>query len=223
MSTVSELDRDATWAAIDAHRLDLAGLLDGLSEEDWRRPSLCTDWTVRDVAAHLTLQQVGLGDLLAMSGGMVRARGNLDRMVADAARRRAAKLTTGQTIAEIRAMVGSRRHNLGVTYRETLIDILVHSQDIAVALDRELPVPPPAAATALDRMWSMRWPPPFPATHIMKRYRLTATDTDWSAGEGPEVDAPIGALLLLGAGRLVALPHLSGPGAVDLTTRLSAR
>jgi len=27
------------------------------------------------------------------------------------------------SLAEIRGMVGSRRHNFGVTYRETLIDI----------------------------------------------------------------------------------------------------
>ena len=37
----------------------LAGLLADLSEREWRRPSLCDGWTVRDVAAHLTLQQLG--------------------------------------------------------------------------------------------------------------------------------------------------------------------
>ena len=33
-------------------------------------------------------------------------------------------------------MVGSRRHNVGVTPYETLIDIVVHGQDIAVPLGR---------------------------------------------------------------------------------------
>jgi len=37
------------------------GLLEQLSDEEWRQPSLCAGWTVRDVAAHLTLQQLGLG------------------------------------------------------------------------------------------------------------------------------------------------------------------
>jgi hypothetical protein len=46
-------------------------------DEQWRRPSLCTGWTVRDVAAHLTLfQQLGLRDMIAMTA---RWRGSLDR------------------------------------------------------------------------------------------------------------------------------------------------
>src|SRR5690349_24147107 len=44
--------------------------------------------------------------------------------IAHAARSRARQLTTDQIIAEIRAGIGSRRHNFGVTSRETLCDIL---------------------------------------------------------------------------------------------------
>ncbi|HEU4422824.1 MAG TPA: hypothetical protein VFR67_09865 [Pilimelia sp.] len=40
---------------------------------------------------------------------------------------------------------------------------------------------------------------------------MTATDTDWSAGTGRQVHGPIGAILLVSSGRLVALPELSGP------------
>jgi hypothetical protein len=55
----------------------------------------------------------------------------------------------------------------------------------------------------------------------MTGFRLTATDTPWSIGDGPEVQAPIAAILLLSTGRLAALPQLSGPGAAGLTARLS--
>jgi uncharacterized protein (TIGR03083 family) len=48
------MDKDAVWAAIDSQRLRTADLLEGLSEEQWRHPSLCDGWTVRDVAAHLS-------------------------------------------------------------------------------------------------------------------------------------------------------------------------
>ncbi len=68
----------------------------------------------------------------------------------------------------------------------------------------------------------MRWPPPLPATRGTAGFRLIATDMDWAVGDGPEVQGPIGALLLVGAGRLVALPQLSGPGAPALTARLTA-
>ena len=119
-------------------------------------------------------------------------------------------------------MAGSRRHNIGVTYLETLTDILIHGQDIAIPLGRRHDMPPQAAARAASRLLSMRWPPPPPASRRLASYRLTATDTPWSAGEGPEVSAPIGVILLVCAGRLAALPRLSGEGAGDLAARLSA-
>jgi uncharacterized protein (TIGR03083 family) len=119
-------------------------------------------------------------------------------------------------------MAGSRRHNIGVTYLETLTDILVHGQDIAIPLGRRHDMPPQAAARAASRLLSMRWPPPPAAARKLADYRLTATDTPWSAGEGPVVSAPISVILLACAGRLAVLPRLSGEGAEDLAARLSA-
>ena len=153
------LDRSQAWQVIDAQRLGLAGLLDDLSEHEWQQPSLCDGWTVRDVAAHLTLQQLGARAAIAM---MLRYRGDTDRAIRECACQRAAALSTGQITAAIRSMTGSRRHNFGVTYRETLIDILVHAQDIAIPLGRCHPIAPEAAAAAVTRIWTMRWPPPFP-------------------------------------------------------------
>ena len=40
-------------------RAELAGLLTGLSEEDWGRPTACPGWTVHGVAAHLLGVAVG--------------------------------------------------------------------------------------------------------------------------------------------------------------------
>ena len=202
-----------------AQRLSVARLLEELPDEQWRQPSLCAGWTVREVAAHLTLQQVGLGGAIAMMAGW---RGSLDQTIHHAACRRAAALPTERIIAGIRGMVGSRRHNIGVTHLETLTDSLVHGQDIAIPLGRRLEMPPEAAAIAASRVLSMRWPPPLPSARKVAGFRLTATDTSWSAGEGPEVRAPMGALLLVCAGRLAALPRLSGDGAPGLTARLSA-
>jgi hypothetical protein len=56
----------------------------------------------------------------------------------------------------------------------------------------------------------------------MAGFQLTATDTPWSFGEGPQVRGPMGALLLVCAGRLAALPQLSGEGTAGLAARLSA-
>jgi uncharacterized protein (TIGR03083 family) len=213
------MHRDQVWQVIDAQRRSLADLLDDLSDDQWREPSLCAGWTVRDVAAHLTLQQLGLRDLIAT---MAQWRGSMDRTIHHMACRRAAAQPTEQLIAEIRSMAGSRRHTLGVTQLETLIDILVHAQDIAIPLGRRHDMPPQAAAAAASRVLSMRWPPPPPSARRVAGFRLTATDTPWSAGEGRQIQGPMAALLLVCTGRVVALPRLSGPGVPDLTARLSA-
>ena len=211
--------RDQVWQVIDEQRLSLAGLLEQLSDEEWLQPSLCAGWTVRDVAAHLTLQQLGPGGVIAMAA---RWRGSMDRTIHHAACQRATAWPAAQIIAGIRDMAGSRRHTIGVTYLETLTDILVHGQDIAIPLGRRHDIPPRAAAVAASRVLTMRWPPPLPAARKVAGFRLTATDTPWSFGEGPQVSGPIGALLLMCAGRLAALPQLSGEGAAGLAAHLSA-
>jgi len=209
------MDRDAVWQAIDAQKSSLADLLDDLSEEEWRQPSLCAGWSVRDVAAHLTLQHISVRTGVAE---MVRARGSVDRMIHDAACRRATR-PTAELVGLIRVQLGSRRHPPGVSYLEALTDALVHSQDIAVPLGRPRPMPPAVAATAANRVLTMRFPPnPW---RRLDDFRLIATDTDWAAGSGPEVRGPMEALLLVLTGRPVALPRLSGTGADALATRLA--
>jgi uncharacterized protein (TIGR03083 family) len=195
------MDQDEVWRAIDAQRLRLVRLLRELTDEQWRTPSLCAGWTVRDVAAHLTFAQSTLPQIL---GEFVRHPGPLNRSGRDSAIRRA-RQPTDQLIARIEAMVGSQRHITVVTPKETLIDILVHSQDVAIPLGRPFELDRDAAAFAATRAYEMGWP--FWAKRRFKRYTLTATDADWSTGSGPEqLKAPIGTLLLAVTGRNIPSP-----------------
>jgi uncharacterized protein (TIGR03083 family) len=210
------MNDDELWAAIDAQRLRTIDLLSTLTPADWSHRSLCDGWTVRDVAGHLTLQQMTLGAALRLA---LKHPGvhSMNWIIQTSGRDQAA-LPTEQIIAEIRGMVGSRRHNFGVTPRETLIDIVVHGQDIAIPIGRSLPVPPEAAATAATRVWECR------GTRMSKVFepvpydglRLVADDVDWSVGAGPELRGPMLSLLLLLTGRRVVLPQLNGPGAAVL-------
>jgi uncharacterized protein (TIGR03083 family) len=216
------VNHDKLWAAIDAQRTRTADLLEVLTPEEWKHPSLCDGWTVRDVAAHLTLQQMTLAAALL---GALRHPGSLNHIINASARDRA-KLPPGELIARIRAMIGSRRHNIGVTPRETLIDIVVHGQDIAVPTGRVLDVPPDVAATAASRVWDSRKNRTKPKVFRSLPYeghRLVATDIDWSVGQGPEIRGPVLALLLLLTGRSVVLPQLDGEGAIALAERLALR
>ena len=112
-------------------------------------------------------------------------------------------------------MLASRRHNAFVTPLETLTDILVHSQDIAIPLGLDLAMRPTASTLAATRRWDTRgtWLAIVFRRLSLEGYRLTATDTHWTPGQGPEVTGPIGALLLLLTGRDAALEHLTGDGA----------
>lgn len=197
MGAVSDavLDTDERWQIVDRERASLADLLAGLSPEEWETPTRCGDWRVREVAAHLTIAaRFTYGPVVRE---FVRARGNFDRMIHDSAVREA-ELPVAEILANLRSIIGSRRLAPTTSPREPLLDILVHGQDIALALGRTREMPPAAARDAADRVWTMRFPPrPWP----LPRARVVATDIAWTRGAGEEVRGPVAALLLLLTGR----------------------
>ncbi|MFC8365945.1 maleylpyruvate isomerase family mycothiol-dependent enzyme [Streptomyces griseorubiginosus] len=189
------LDTDELWRIVDQERGSLADLLEGLGPEEWETRTRCGDWRVRDVAAHLTIAaRFSYGQVVRE---MVRARGDWNRMIHDSAVREAS-LPVSEIVANLRSTIGSRRLAPTTSPHEPLLDLLVHGQDIALALHRDRPVPPRAARDAAERVWTMRFPPrPWP----LPKARLVATDVAWARGEGQEVHGPIAALLLLLTGR----------------------
>ncbi|MFE9770827.1 maleylpyruvate isomerase family mycothiol-dependent enzyme [Streptomyces sp. NPDC005931] len=199
------LGTDERWRIVDRERASLVELLEGLRPEEWDTPTRCGDWRVRDVAAHLTVAARFSHSRVLRE--CLRARGNIDRMIHDSAVREGER-PVGEIVGALRSVIGSRRLAPTTTSREPLLDILVHGQDIALALGRHREMPREAARDAADRVWTMRFPPrPWP----LPRARLVATDIDWTRGEGEEIRGPVGALLLLLTGRAyAAVPHLTG-------------
>ena len=63
--------RETQWHAVDAERSALADTLDEITSEQWDVQSLCDQWKVRDVVAHLV-------DSVALTGSdLVRSRGEV--------------------------------------------------------------------------------------------------------------------------------------------------
>jgi uncharacterized protein (TIGR03083 family) len=209
------MDRDKKWAAIAAQRRALADLLASLDEETWERSSLCAEWRVRDVAAHVALTPQSPGTVRILARGL-RAGGNFDAVNRDMAVAHADR-PPAELVAELRELADSRRKPAITTVDNLLFDVLVHVQDVAVPLGLTTAMPLDAALEGVERVWRMGWP--FWARRRLRGLRLTATDVDWSAGTGAEVRGSVQALLLLLTGRTgAALPQLSGPG----TERLAA-
>ncbi len=213
------MDREASWRIIQAQRLSLADLLEGLSDRQWETPSLCVGWRVRDVAAHIALapQVPGIPSMVADA---VRARGSFNRLNHDTAVRHADR-PVSQIVAELREHAGSRRLPVVTNYQNILFDTLVHGQDIALPLGISRHVPTDAARAGASRVWTMGWP--FWARRKLRGFRLTADDVTWTVGDGAPVRGPVDALLLLLTGRLAALPRLTGDAIPELTARLTAR
>ncbi|GAA4688672.1 maleylpyruvate isomerase family mycothiol-dependent enzyme [Pseudonocardia yuanmonensis] len=211
------MDRDEKWAVIAGQRRVLADLLAGLDDDEWERPSLCAEWRVRDVAAHvaLTPQSPGMLRILALG---VRAGGDLQAVNRDLALEHARR-PPARLVAELRELADSRAKPAITTLDNLAFDVLVHVQDVAVPLGRTAPMPLAAAREGLARVWRMGWP--FWARRRFRGMRLVATDVDWTAGDGPaerEVRGPAEALLLLLTGRtdaarvrLTGLAQPAGP------------
>jgi len=205
------MDADEVWQAIGTQRTALADLLEALTPAEWERDSLCSGWTVKDVAAHvISSPQASIGQVVT---AVVRARGNFNRCMFQEAKRWSAR-PTELIVADYRRLDGSRRHPPGISRLDPLVDVLVHTQDIVRPLGRTHPMPARASAAAADHVWRRSFP--FMARKRLGGYRLTATDVEWTVGDGPTVEGSMGALLLLLTGRTASLSELSGDGAGQL-------
>lgn len=205
--------REMVWA----EQEELRALLADLAADDWDRPSLCGDWKVRDVVAHLiSLNQAG-------PWGFLQATVSIHWFNSVAVRRRAS-MTPHQLLDAFETVMGLRGLGRVVPRSAMLVEVLVHSQDIRRPLGLRREIPPERLRVLLPRSVSIAsFVPGFGFTGARWRARglhLTATDLDWSWGRGPEVSGPAEAILMAVLGREAVLEELSGDGVPKLASRL---
>ena len=202
-------------AAVSAERLSLAAFVADLDDAQWSTQSLCEAWTVRDLIAHLGLTtRLSIPKVLVAA---VRARGSFDRMELDLTARRAASYSTAELVSQLRESAESQRRMPGSTPMDPLMDIVIHSQDVARPLGLPYASPPEVVAASLAYVARNKF---MGGPRRLAGVRAVSTDTGWSLGEGPEVHGPDIDLLLAVAGRPAALDALSGPGLERLASQL---
>jgi uncharacterized protein (TIGR03083 family) len=201
------------WSLVHAERAALIDDLEHLDDRSWEVPSLCGEWTVHDVVAHLvnTARTTRLGFVV----GLARARFDFDRQNARGVERERGA-TPQETLEQLRR-VASRTSTPPAPLDSRLVEEVVHGEDIRRPLGLTRSYPQEAVVRALRLQ--ARTPESFGgAKELLARVRLTAADADMSIGDGPEVAGSALSLLLVVSGRRVALDSLDGPGVDALTS-----
>ncbi|MFE6970813.1 maleylpyruvate isomerase family mycothiol-dependent enzyme [Isoptericola sp. NPDC057653] len=206
--------RAETWSMIHAEREALAGELAGLDDAAWATPSLCGEWAVQDVVAHLTAG--ASTGRWAWLRSIVGARFDADLHNA----RRLAEhrgATPAETLERFRAVATSTVAPSGHT-AAWLGEVVVHGQDVRTPLG--LPrVPPVATTTEVARFFAAR---DFTVSGrtVARGLRLEATDGPFVHGDGPAVRGSTLALVMVLAGRPVFCDELAGDGVARVRERV---
>jgi uncharacterized protein (TIGR03083 family) len=202
-----------TWPTIHAERRALAADMRTVTGDQWDTPSLCSNWTVRDVLAHMTaaatltppsffgkLISSGFSFEKVQESGVAAQRGS----------------SPADTLAHFEGVVDSVKHPPGPN-TTWLGEVIVHAEDIRRPLGIKHSYPNDAVV-AVARFYqgsNML----IGSKRRISGLTLEATDAEWSHGTGPEVAGPIVSLVLAMTGRTAALDDLTGDGVATLRTR----
>ena len=202
------------WSMIAGERQALASDLGSLTDAQWETASLCDRWAVRDVLGHMTATaEMTPGKFFA---GMIGSGFSITKLQ-DKEIQEQNEGTPADTLARFTAIVGSTKHPPGPV-DSWLGETLVHAEDIRRPLGIQHTYPPEAVTRTLDF---------YRKSNLIvggkkraARLTMRATDTDWSAGSGPEVSGPAVSLMMAVTGRQAGLADLSGDGVATLRERM---
>ncbi|MCL3859627.1 maleylpyruvate isomerase family mycothiol-dependent enzyme [Actinotalea sp. K2] len=203
------------WVLAHAERAALAEDLSTLSAEQWRHSTLCGEWDVEEVVAHL-VAAASLDQwqwLRSMLGARFRPEVHNRRRLAEHRGR-----TPAETLDRFHAVVESTTAPSSHT-PAYLGEVVVHAQDIRrpLGLTRS---PGVEALTAVADFFARRDFTVNSRTHVAG-LELRADDGPFAAGSGAPVTGSSLALVMAMAGREAYLDELDGPGVSVLRSRLT--
>jgi uncharacterized protein (TIGR03083 family) len=173
----------------------LADLLASAPAETWDAPSLCENWQVRHVIAHVTmparLTPQKFGAEMAAAGGDF-------TVLSDTVAARDASLPVAGQLDALRSQLLHEWQPPGGGAAGALSHAVIHSLDVTIALDRPAVSPKEAIVAVLDQLTAANGA--FFGVDLTG-VRLEAADTDWSWGSGDTVRADSGLILALLSGR----------------------
>jgi uncharacterized protein (TIGR03083 family) len=207
---------DHLWALAHAERTALAEDLSGLSDDQWRHSTLCGQWDVEEVVAHLTAA-ASLNQwrwVRSMLGARFRVDVHNQRRLVE---HRGS--TPAETLDRFQAVIGSTTAPSGHT-PAYLGEVVVHAQDIRQPLG--LPRTPDVDALTPVADFFARRDFTVASKTTVAGLQLRANDGPFATSTGPLVTGSTLALMMSMAGRAAYLDQLDGPGVPTLRARVQA-
>jgi uncharacterized protein (TIGR03083 family) len=210
---------------IAAHRRALADALSQLSDAQWSGASLCAGWTPAHVLAHQTMPfRISEAEFMA---GMQQCGGDFTKY-SDEIAERDSHIPPAELVAVLRENADSPWVPPGGRLADALSHDVIHGLDITWPLGLGYEIPVEAMTTILGAITRPLALPDdavvaadvqpgaeratlfgFPLDGI----KVSATDLDWSIGQGAELRGRGRDLLPLLAARNISRELFSGPGA----------
>ena len=213
-SQMARTRSDHLWALAHAERAALAKDLAGLGAEQWRHDTLCGEWDVEHVVAHLTAAAslTRWQWLRSMLGARFRPDVHNQRRLVEHC-----GSTPAETLDRFRAVITSTTAPSGHT-AAYLGEVVVHAQDIRQPLGL-VRRPSVNALTPVADFFARRDFAVASRTHVAD-LQLRADDGPFATGTGPLVSGSTLALVMSMAGRGSYVAELDGPGVPTLRSRI---
>jgi uncharacterized protein (TIGR03083 family) len=205
------------WTTISAERGALADDLANLTPAQWDTPSLCSEWTVRDIVAHLSAT-ASLNPATFFLN-MAKAGFNFDRFASGQIGKHRGP-DPAATLSEFRDLQNSTSAPPGPK-TSWLGEVVVHGEDVRRPLGIPHTYPPDAIREVIDFYKGSNML--IGSKNRIAGLALHATDHDWQHGQGEAVEGPLLSLLLAMTGRGAACDDLTGPGVQTLRSRCTAQ
>jgi len=205
---------DHLWTLVKAERTALAEDLSGLDAEQWRHGTLCGQWDVEEVVAHLTAA-ASLNQwrwVRSMLGARFRVEVHNQRRMTEHLGG-----TPAETLDRFRSVIGSTTAPSGHT-PAYLGEVVVHAQDIRQPLG--LPRTPDVDALTPVADFFVRRNFTVASRTTAADLQLRADDGPFASGTGPLVTGSTLALVMSMAGRVPYVDQLDGPGVATLRNRV---
>jgi uncharacterized protein (TIGR03083 family) len=202
------------WEFVRTERTALAEDLSGLNVDQWHHGTLCGQWDVEQVTAHLTAAASlnRLQWIRSMLGARFRVDVHNQRRMLDHLGN-----NTAETLERFRAIIDSTTAPSGHT-PAYLGEVVVHAQDIrqplGLAYEPHIDALTPVAEFFARRNFAV------PSRTAAAGLQLRADDGPFSTSDGPLVTGSTLALVMSMAGRTAYLDQLDGPGVPILRERV---